>query len=638
MARRRPVRWLLYLSLTAIAVVAAAVVSVPLWIRPLIAWQASATLARPVTIGYLGLHFGDPVIVSAEDVVVGNPSGFARDEEPFARIPRLTVQIEVVASIWRRAVVIASVELVRPAIRAIATEDGRENYRLASVSRPRIGALSVLDGRARVSLAALRADFETTFATEREAEKTDTTRIVAEARGIYAGESVAARFAGNVPLNAQDPVQPWRAEISVRNGPTQISVKGTLQDPFSPGGVTGEFLISGPDMARLKPLTGVPFPVTPPYELRGRLGYAAGIYRAADVKGRLGWSSLEGTMTVATRHGQRPEITADILSPSLDLRDIVSLLSGKSGPSGTPGQTQEQRTQAAPTERKAVASPRVLPQAPFHAAKFDLANVHLTFHAQRVQGASMPFDNLAFDLDVVDGGVALHQLSAAVGQGRITGDIWLTPRADETLLARADIHFERLDVSHLLRASGRFKGNGALNGAVRLDGTGGSIAEILASADGAASLWMLGGDLSSLLVDLAGLRLGSALLSSLNGSPTTTVECFVADLVLRRGVLSTRTLTLETADAITEGSGAVDVGQERVEVRLRTQSKRLTIGVLPAPLLISGTLKDPRVAPDPATPAGRGGLAGALAALPTVQRGLGDAPHCQSLLNQVRKG
>jgi AsmA family protein len=578
------------------------------------------------------------MIVSAEDVVIGNPAGFARDEEPFARIPRLTVQIEVAASMWRCAIVIASVELVRPAIRAIATEDGRENYRLALASRPRIGALSVLDGRARVSLASLRADFETTFATEREAEKADTTKIVAKARGIFAGESVVARFAGNVPLNAQDSRQPWPIELSVQNGPTQISVNGTLQDPFSPIGATGDFLISGPDMARLRPLTGVPFPVTPPYELRGRLGYAAGVYRAADVKGRLGRSSLEGAMTVATRRGQRPEITADILSPNVDLRDIVSLLSSKSGPPGTPGQTQEQRTQAAQTERNAVASPRMLPHAPLHAAKFDLANVDLTFHAERVQSASMPFDNLAFDLDVVDGAVALHQLSFGVGQGRITGDIWLTPRADETLRARADIHFERLDVSRLLRATGPFPGNGALNGAVRLDGTGGSIAEILASADGAASLWMLGGDLSSLLVDLAGLRLGSALLSSLNGSLTTTVECFVADLKLRRGVLSTRALMLETADAITEGLGAVDLRQERVEVRLRTQSKRPTIGVLPAPLLISGTLKDPRAAPDPATPAGRGGLAGALAALPTVQLGIGDAPHCQSLLSQVRKG
>lgn len=638
MARRRSVRWLLCLGLAAIGVFAGTVMSIPVWIGPLIAWQASTRLARPVTIGRLGLRFGDPVKVIAEDVVVGNPDGFAREDDPFARIPRLTVQIEVAASVRRRSIVIASVELVRPAIHAIATEDGRENYRLASAARPHIGALSILDGRARIFLAGLRADFEATFATERETGKDETTRMVAEARGTYADESIVARFACNLPLDMQDPIPPWPAEIWVQNGPTQASVKGILQNPFSQRGATVDFLISGPDMSRLRPLTGVPFPVTPPYELRGKLDYAARAYRLTDVQGRLGRSNLEGAMIVATQPSQRPEITADILSPSVDLRDIVSLLSSKPGPPGTPGQTPEQRVQAAQMERNVAASPRVLPHAPLHAAKFDQANVHLTFHAQRIQGASMPFDNLSLNVDVVNGAVAFHQVSFGVGQGRISGDIRLTPRTDEALQAGADIHFERVDVSRLLWASGGYQGHGALNGTVRVDGTGRSIAEILASADGTASLWMLDGDLSSLLVDLAGLRLGSALLSSLKGSPTTSVECFVADLALRQGVLSTRSLLLETADAVTEGTGAVDLGQERVEVRLRTQSKHLSIGVLPAPLLISGTLKDPRAALDPAAPAGRGGLAGALAALPTVQLGIGNAPHCQSLLTQIRKG
>ena len=112
----------------------------------------------------------------------------------------------------------------------------------------------------------------------------------------------------------------------------------------------------------------------------------------------------------------------------------------------------------------------------------------------------------------------------------------------------------------------------------------------------------------------------------------------MADLTLRRGVLSTRALLLETEDALTEGQGTVDLGRERVEVRLRTESKRLTVGVLPAPLLVSGTLKEPRAAPDPATPAGRGGLAGALAALPSVQLGIGDDPRCEGLLARIRRG
>ena len=67
------------------------------------------------------------MIVSADDIVIGNPPGFAPDDEPFARIPRLIVEIDLVASLRRGAIVIASVELEHPAIRAIETGDGQEN-------------------------------------------------------------------------------------------------------------------------------------------------------------------------------------------------------------------------------------------------------------------------------------------------------------------------------------------------------------------------------------------------------------------------------------------------------------------------------------------------------------------------------
>jgi hypothetical protein len=78
--------------------------------------------------------------------------------------------------------------------------------------------------------------------------------------------------------------------------------------------------------------------------------------------------------------------------------------------------------------------------------------------------------------------------------------------------------------------------------------------------------------------------------------------------------------------------------RERVEFRLRTKSKRPTIGVLPAPLFVSGTLKEPRAAPDPTASTARGGLAGALAALPTIQLGIGDDPRCEGVLGRLRGG
>jgi len=158
MARRRAFRWLLWAGLAAAGLLAAAVLSSPLWLRPVAERQASAVLGRPVAIGRLCLRRGDPLVVTAEDVVVGNPPGFpAGEDEPFARVPRLTVRLDALASLRRREVVVPSIEAERPVVRVVATEDGRENYSLGPSggpggggAGPPVGALTVVDGRGRV--------------------------------------------------------------------------------------------------------------------------------------------------------------------------------------------------------------------------------------------------------------------------------------------------------------------------------------------------------------------------------------------------------------------------------------------------------------------------------------------------------
>ncbi len=114
------------------------------------------------------------------------------------------------------------------------------------------------------------------------------------------------------------------------------------------------------------------------------------------------------------------------------------------------------------------------------------------------------------------------------------------------------------------------------------------------------------------------------------------MECFLADLGLRRGILSTRSLLLETEDAVLEGRGSVDLRRERVELRVRTESKHLTLGVVPSPLLISGTLKAATAGPERSGGSG-GGLGDVLAALPTIQLGVGDDPRCERLVRRGRR-
>jgi len=602
MAKWRALRWLLWSGLAAVGLLVVAALSSPLWLRPLVERQASSILGRPVTMGRLQLRPGTPVVVTAEQVVVGNPANFPAEFEPFARLPRLTLQLDAGAYVRRREIVISAIELDRPVVRAASTEDGRDNYRFdvgsalaGSKDGPKIGTLRILDGRARVSLAGLRADFELAAATQ-EQTGPEPPAITAEGHGTYAGQPLTARLVAGALLNLRDTSKPFPIELQVTNAPTRAFLKGTVQDPLSLRAASVGLLLAGPDMELLTPLFGIPFPPTPPYELGGKLEYADSRFHLTDVAGRMGHSDVEGALTV-TVDGEQPVLAAELRSRSLDLRDIVGLLSDEPGPPGTPGQTPKQADRAAQVQAEVQARPRLLPDGLLNLSKLKAIDVQLDYRAERIQGRSVPLDNLTLQMDIVNGAVTLHPLSFGVGRGRIAGDVALTPGEGHAVQARTEVRFERVDFARLMRATGGYQGGGVLSGTARVEGTGRSIAEILGRGDGVLTLSMADGDLSKLLADLVGLRLGSALLSSLGGPSRTRVACFVADLALHRGMLATRALLLETADAVTEGHGAVDLGRERVEIRLQTKSKRLTVGVLPGPLLINGALKSPSVAP-----------------------------------------
>jgi uncharacterized protein involved in outer membrane biogenesis len=331
-------------------------------------------------------------------------------------------------------------------------------------------------------------------------------------------------------------------------------------------------------------------------------------------------------------------MTADLHSRSVDLADLGSFIGTAPGRTNTPGETPSQRAAVA----RAESSPRLIPDTPISAPKLRWANVHLQYRGQSIQGRSMPLDNLDLKLDIVDGQVSLHPLSFGVGTGRITGDIGLTPEGDQTH-ARATIEFQRVDVSRLMAATHAIQGVGTISGSAKVDGAGSSFAQMLDNGTGDLKLAMVGGDLSAVLVDLSGLEFSNALLSALGMPQRTRVQCFITDAGLQRGKFQLQALILDTEEAIVTGTGGADLRNEAVDVKLRTAAKHFTIGSLPAPINIGGTLKHPSIMPG-AELAVRGGLVAGLAAilpplaaLPTIQFGTGDDHRCDRVLAQAKQ-
>jgi AsmA family protein len=637
-----------YIALSAAAVIAAVIAFWDWdWFIPPVEQLASSAVGRGVTIAHLHVHLSLRPTVTADDVVVANPDGFNSDAS-FARIDRLQVQVDVPAYVRQRVIIIPTIVVGDPDVELRQRDDGQDNWHLVSSQSakptesssppPQIGEITISGGRVHVIAPKLKSDFIVDIATR--ANEGAKPQLLANAKGTYSGQPITGQFVGGALLSLRDKADPYPIDLKVQNGPTHVDLDGTVEDPIAFAGANLKLHFAGPDLALLYPLIGIAIPQTPSYEAAGQLSYTGKEIRMDGIAGRIGESDIEGDVSV-DRTGERPHVNADLRSRNVDLADLGGVVGSTPGRLSTPGQTPEQREAVA----KAEANPRLIPNVKLSLPKLRAADVDLKYHGARIEGRSVPFDTLTIVLTIRDGNVDIHPVSFGIGRGEMSGNIQLADAGD-ALRAKANVDFRQIELARLMKsATNTFGGSGIIGGRAALEGTGASLADMLDNGTGEVKILMRsGGDLSALLVDLSGLEFGNALLSALGLPRRTTVDCLVGDFALEHGVVDTRALVLDTSEANVTGAGDINLRTERLDMQLRTQSKHFSIGSLPAPIDISGSLKHPSVAPDAATLAARGGAAVALgvlltplaALLPTIQFGTEDADNCSSLVRSAQ--
>lgn len=177
-----------------------------------------------------------------------------------------------------------------------------------------------------------------------------------------------------------------------------------MQDPLAFAGANLELALAGETMANLYPLTGIPIPATPPYQIHGQLDYAGGRVRFEHFDGTVGHSDLEGSIEEAPG-GQRPDVTMDLASRRVDLADLGGFIGAPSADARQAGLDTEQSRKAGEEARGG----GLLPATPIDSPKLQAADIHLHYRADHIEGRSMPLDRLIVALDVVDGAITLHR-------------------------------------------------------------------------------------------------------------------------------------------------------------------------------------------------------------------------------------
>jgi uncharacterized protein involved in outer membrane biogenesis len=616
------------------------------WFRPFVEARASAALGRPVTLQRFDLQPGWQTVAIADGVTVANPSDFPSDK-PFATIDRLAITVDVMAYLHGRQIVVPAIVVDHPEIEAAQPAGHAPNWLFPALApkpdapptpAPQIGDLQINDGHAHVLDPALKADFTADIATSQEMVDGERQIRIVE-KGTYAGQPITGQAVGGALLSLRDAAHPYPIDLQLANGPTKVSLKGTVQDPTDFAGANLKLRFSGPDMSALYPLIGIPLPKTPPFDITGNLDYSARKIVFRDFSGKVGSSDLEGDITVDPTT-VRPLVTANLKSRSVDLADLGGFIGSQPGRVSTPNQTPQQKQELAHAE----ASPKLLPTKPIDLPTLRAADIDLKYDGQKIIGKGVPFDRINVVMTIDDGRIQLKPIALGVGRGQIEGTIDLAPLSDKQTRLRSNIAVQRVDLGRLLAATGVTNGSGTIGGHAVLDSTGNSVATFAANGDGSVQLVMSGGgDLSSLLVDISGFEFGNSLMSALGIPRRDQIECFVGDWGLRQGLLSTKTMILDTTDNITQGSGDVSLRTETLDYRLKTEAKHFSIGTLPSPIAITGPFKSPSIKPEILPLVARGGIAAALgvlfppaALLPTIQFGVGDDAHCAPLTRSAK--
>jgi uncharacterized protein involved in outer membrane biogenesis len=598
------------------------------WFRPLVEARLSAALNRPVTIERLELHPGRLTVLSVYGVRAANPAGFEGPNS--ATLERAEVSFDAATWLRSRRVVLPRIELDRPNIEYAQNEAGNSNWDLSRFSfpPPEIGKVLIREGAAHVRMAKVEAEALLSISTEGET-------LVVNGKGVYRRQPISVRATGGALLALRDAATPYPIDLQLDNGATRVTLKGHIRDPLAFRGAELDLALSGPDMALLFPLTGIatpntpPYKKTPPYKVSGRLDFEDGRAKLAGMTGRVGSSDMNGDLEV-NLEGVRPILTGTLVSNRVDMEDLGGFIGSTPGRATTPGQSPRQIEEV----KRPQASPKLLPTTPIGVPKILAADVHLTYRGEKILGKKAPFDSIDAKLDIEAGRIRLSPIRLGMSGGAVRGTIALSPMGDE-VDADVDVAIEHVNISSLRASAGVGSGAGALDGTIRLKGRGASLSSILAHGDGALRVAMpMGGHIDSLLVDLSGTEIGPALLAALGLPEKEGIRCMAADFALRRGILASRVLEVNTTDHVIAGGGRIDLSREVVEMTLRTDPKHFTIGKLAAPISISGPFKNLRFVPDTEL-AVRGGIAAGLGALfppaalvPTIQFGVGDTSPC----------
>jgi uncharacterized protein involved in outer membrane biogenesis len=409
----------------------------------------------------------------------------------------------------------------------------------------------------------------------------ETRPLQLRAEGMLNGASTSIELEAD-PLATASAGHPYHYSFRERSADAQLEGHGVLTEPFFLDRTQGTFDSSGENLEALYQLAGVRLLPTVPYRLSGeftRVGPESQFHRLHLTSGG---SELQSEVAIDSSTSPS-KLTVTLQFERLRLQDLGSAAAHNAGP-------------------PAAAAPAAASHLPTRPLNFDAvrhSDASYVLQARRVELGRYALTDVNARLRIAQGVMTLEPLAAHVWEGRLN----VRATLDTTRAAPAfqlDAHLDDASLKDVAAAGPAAAPIDAqLTLRLGLRGAGLSLEQMADSADGSARLYLSPGLMRASLAELIGLDLRGLGLTLSKSKAETPIRCGAAELSAHAGVLTTRSLVIDTDTVLIDGRGTVNLGgTESIDLTLRGYPKGVRILKLNSSVKVAGTLFHPSVSID----------------------------------------
>ncbi|WP_116091574.1 AsmA family protein [Sphingomonas crusticola] len=367
--------------------------------------------------------------------------------------------------------------------------------------------------------------------------------------------------------------KPWPFRFDYRSAIANGTLIGRADHPLDLGHFDARATAWGDDLRHLDLLIEAGLPGTQPVRLTANLRHDRADWAVRKLDLRLGRSALAGDVTVAKRDG-RTRVDGNIVSTGLDFDDLAS---------------NEGLARAA-AKRKAI-GPRIFPDTAIHLEHMQRTDGTIDFDIKRLLFKQpSTFRALRGTLTLDHGVLTAKPLVATLGQGRLTGMARVRHQSGTPRLT-LDLRVGNARLEAMLGDLA----SGALAARIHLEGSGRTVRAAIGQASGTIGVVGRNGAVNRRAALLLGSDAGRALFE--DKSDKAALRCLIARFDMKGGIATAAPLLLDTDVSRTQGKGTINLATERLGLTLSGQPKLKHAVRLPIPIIVSGSLSEPKVVP-----------------------------------------